>query len=714
MEIWGGIECTINRVGDQYFDQLTYQGHYNRQEDLKLLSDLGLKKIRYPVIWEKHLPEANGKIDWTFTGAQLEYLRSQKIDVIAGLLHHGSGPAYVNMLDESFAQGLARYAKEVATAFPWIEYYTPVNEPLTTARFCGLYGIWYPHKNDDQHFFRILYNECKATALAMQAIREINPRAKLVHTEDLGKTHATPLLQYQADFENHRKWIGLDLLYGKVDQRHPLYDYLIAHGLTPTELRYFQDNPCVPDILGFNHYITSERYLDHNLSNYPAHTHGQNGRHAYADVEAVRSADTQLAGPKVLLKEAWQRYDTPLAITEAHLHCGREDQLRWLQHITDACDELLTEGIDFQGLTVWSLFGAYGWDKLLTTFERTYESGAFDVRNGQARLTQIARMVAALAHGNDYHHPVLNRKGWWLRDDRILYPSPGPENSIQIPDANPLMIIGADSILGKAFVKACNARNINFIAFSRKQLNCASVEEIEAAINKYKPWSIVNSIGYVNVEEAGRNPERCFLTNVTIPANLANCCNKHGIQLLTFSSDQVFDGQKQADYTESDKANPVNIVGRSKVSGEEQVLASFSAALVIRTGEFFSYVEDGSSISSILVALSNGQEIQVADDVFMSPTYTGDLVDCSLDLLIDGELGTWHVANKGTTSWADLAKELADRGGYNPSLLIRKPYQALNFNAVRPAYSGLTSSRGLFLPSLDKALDRYLMQLTPA
>ena len=82
--------------------------------------------------------------------------------------------------------------------------------PLTTARFSGLYGFWYPHERDDRAFAQMLVNECRASVLAMQAIREVNPRAQLVQTEDIGKVYSTPLLAYQAEFENERRWVTLD------------------------------------------------------------------------------------------------------------------------------------------------------------------------------------------------------------------------------------------------------------------------------------------------------------------------------------------------------------------------------------------------------------------------------------------------------------------------------------------------------------------------
>ena len=200
----------------------------------------------------------------------------------------------------------------MAARYPWIEAYTPVNEPLTTARFSGLYGHWYPHGRDARTFARVLINQCRAVILAMQAIRDVNSTARLVQTEDLGKTFSTPTLAYQADFENERRWLTWDLSVGQVGRQHPLWGYLRAVGISEAELGWFLDHPCPPDIVGVNYYVTSERFLDERLEHYPESCHGGNGRHRYADVEAVRACAGGLAGLATLLGEAWHRYRRPM------------------------------------------------------------------------------------------------------------------------------------------------------------------------------------------------------------------------------------------------------------------------------------------------------------------------------------------------------------------------------------------------------------------
>src|SRR5689334_17167435 len=101
-ELWGGIECSYTRINNNFRDQLRETGHYMRHEDIGLIAGLGISKIRYPVLWELHQPRPKAAIDWTWTAQQIKSLRDHGVDIIAGLLHHGSGPAYTSLYDKNF------------------------------------------------------------------------------------------------------------------------------------------------------------------------------------------------------------------------------------------------------------------------------------------------------------------------------------------------------------------------------------------------------------------------------------------------------------------------------------------------------------------------------------------------------------------------------------------------------------------------------------
>ncbi len=426
-EIWGGIECSYNRVQGKYFDQLQYSGHYSRiEEDIDAFSRLGITTMRYPVIWERHCPSVSGAINWSLSERGLNALRDRGIAPIAGLVHHGSGPRYADFSSPAFALSLQEFAGKVAEKFPWINYYTPVNEPLTTARFAGLYSLWYPHNRNDRAFVRILLNELKGVVLSMQEIRKINPDAKLVQTEDLAKVYSTRFMAYQAEFENARRWLTFDILCGRLRPGHPLWKYFLKYSPTEKDLRFFIDNPCPPDIIGLDYYATSERFLDERLEKYPAHTHGHNHRHKYADVEAVRVRLTESTGIRPLLREVWERYNIPMVLTEVHINCDYDNQIRWFGKIRDACIDLRRDGVDFRALTSWAMLGSFGWNRLLTAAGGDYESGAFDVSGGTARPTPLADYITALSADPDYRPSVLTEKGWWEEESRFIFETHSP------------------------------------------------------------------------------------------------------------------------------------------------------------------------------------------------------------------------------------------------------------------------------------------------
>ena len=422
LELWGGIECTVNRVGDLYFDQIVRTGHEHRLDDLDRIAELGITTLRYPVLWERVVPNDPAAPDWTWSDERLARLRELGIRPILGLCHHGSGPRWTGLLDPEFPWHMARFARAVAERYPWIDAYTPINEPLTTARIAALYGHWHPHGTDERLMARALLHQCRAVQLAMREIRAINPDAQLVQTEDLGSISSTRRIRYQADYENQRRWLSLDLLFGRVGEGHPLWDHLEWLGLTPDDLSPLHEEPCPPDIVGGNYYVTSERFLDHRRQRYPVETHGGNGRDAYADVEAVRVLADGLVGPGRLLTAVWERYRRPVAIAEAHLGSSPVDQVRWLSELWREVTDLQATGVDVRAVTIWSLFGAWDWHCLVTRDEGRYEPGAFDTRGDVPRQTPLAQRARRLATGRSPAWRPLEQPGWWERPDRLLYP----------------------------------------------------------------------------------------------------------------------------------------------------------------------------------------------------------------------------------------------------------------------------------------------------
>jgi dTDP-4-dehydrorhamnose reductase len=701
LELWGGLECTVARIGDDFRNQSLETGHSDRIDDLDRIAELGIRTLRYPVLWEAISPESPDSTDFSWHDIRLKRLQDLGIRAIAGLCHHGSGPRYTNMLDPAWPELLARHAAHVAERYPHLDLYTPVNEPLTTARFSGLYGHWYPHGTSDESFLKTLVNECKATVLSMRAIRKVRPDAQLVQTDDMGKTFSTPALAYQAEHENQRRWLTFDLLCGMVDPSHPWWPIFLKNGVSESDLELFLEADAAPDIIGINHYLTSERYLDERLARYPEHHWGGNGRHRYADAEAVRMPiPAEELGPLARLRETWERYKRPIAVTEAHHGCTRDEQLRWLVEVWQSADQLRQEGADIRAVTVWSLFGTVDWNTLLTQRNGCYEPGPFDVRGPEPRRTALAHAAEALAKDGAFDHPVLDRAGWWKRDIRFYRPPSRRSNACRLVGSpRQLLITGATGTLGRAFSRICQMRGLDHVLVSRQDMDIADPQSVKAALGCHNPWAVINTAGYVRVPQAEDEPEKCFRENAAGAENLARACAETGIPLVTFSSDLVFDGSLNRPYRESDGVNPTCVYGASKAEAERLVLAAHEGSLVVRTSAFFGPWDRYNFIWWVLNSLSKGETVEAKTDL-ISPTYVPDLVHEVLNLLVDGGTGLWHLANPGAMSWYELAQTVAERAGYDSGLIAKVSGESV-LNTV------LTSERGVLLPSLESALSRF-------
>ena len=714
-ELWGGVECTVNRVGARVFDQVIRSGHAQRPDDIERFAALGITALRYPVLWERLAPQRPDAIDWRWSDARLAQLQQARITPIVGLLHHGSGPAYTSLVDDRFPEQFARYARAVAERYPWVADWTPINEPLTTARFSALYGHWYPHLHDNGAFVRALLNQLRGIVLAMREVRAVNGGARLVQTEDLGRPSGTPAVRAQVDHERDRRWLTWDLLCGRVDRLHPIYAFLRSAGASEADLAFFVEHACPPDVLGINYYLTSDRWLDHRVESYPGWSHGGNGTVDYADVEAVRASAAGIAGHEHHLVDTWTRYQRPVALTEVHLGCTREEQMRWLVEAWQSAQRARERGADVRAVTAWALLGSHDWNSLVTCDAGHYEPGMFDIRGPAPRPTALARVTRDLASGRVPDHPVLHVHGWWRRPGCVtLGPAAGitaPQEAVTGP---PILIVGLHGTLGRAFQHLCVVRGLPFHAVGRAEMDIGNPERVRAMLRRVRPWAVINAAGYVRVDLAEADRDGCWNDNVTGAVNLAAACRRAELPLITFSSDLVFDGALGRPYVEDDEPAPLNVYGHSKAEAERRVLELCPDALVIRTSAFFGPWDEFNFATLLLRSIADGAPFRAPDDCTVSPTYVPDLVNAALDLLIDGEHGIWHVANEGALTWHEFGCRLARETGLPEDLVIPCARHDLWTPAIRPPYSVLGSARGVLLPPLDTAIIAFAAHASAA
>jgi dTDP-4-dehydrorhamnose reductase len=209
-----------------------------------------------------------------------------------------------------------------------------------------------------------------------------------------------------------------------------------------------------------------------------------------------------------------------MAVTECHIGCTREEQMRWLHEVWQAGVSARRDGIDVRAITTWALLGSYDWNSLVTCETDHYEPGAFDVRGPVPRATALAGMVRALATDGRCEHPVLATPGWWRRG--------APSAASQ-----PVLIIAQSSTAGHAFVEACDARGLASVFRHSEELDLESPAEVERILNDIRPWAVIGAVGLSDcfTEACERNGQACEIgfaqsmdANATLDALLDQRC----------------------------------------------------------------------------------------------------------------------------------------------------------------------------------------------
>jgi dTDP-4-dehydrorhamnose reductase len=405
LEFWASPEPTIARIDERrYRDQRIETGHYSRDGDIERLSVLGVSGARYPVLWESVAPVDPELRDYTWERRRLRLLEKHGLEPIVTLLHHGSGPRYTSLLDEAFPQLFAAYAEATAREFPHVRRWTPINEPLTTARFSALYGTWYPNERDDRAFGRALVNELHGYLLAAKRIAAVIPGAEFMITEDLQSfTASDARAQSYADFKRARAYLSVDLACGNVDAQHPLWTYLTRRCDIPVErLDLLRSLARPPDLLGWNYYPNSERHLG-TLSN--------------GDIRNVPLVDVspRPLNPKPMLRAAWQRYGLPMALAEVHVIGNDWERVRWLVQRHDDVLELRAEGLALRAFGAWAAFGLVDWNSLLCKVGSGIEDGIYSFAGpgSEPASTIVGDAIRALSKG--FQPPNAATPGWWER-----------------------------------------------------------------------------------------------------------------------------------------------------------------------------------------------------------------------------------------------------------------------------------------------------------
>ena len=341
-----GVERSYPTIknGSVRVDEMERCGHYiNWREDFRLLQDLGIRYLRYgPPI--HHVWCGPIRYDWSFPDDTFGMLRALDVVPIADLCHFGVPDWISNFQNPDFPELFAGYARSFAERFPWVQFYTPVNEMFVCATFSAAYGWWNEQLASDQAFVTALKHIVKANVLAMAAILEVRPDAIFIQSESTEYFHADePDAIKPAEIMNSRRFLSLDLNYGRrVDSE--MYEFLMDSGMTREEYHFFLTYQLRQHcILGNDYYVTNE------------HRVARDGR---------SWASGEIFGYAEITRQYYERYRLPIMHTETNLAQGAtgDEAVSWLHKEWANVLLVRNSGIPIVGFTWYSLTDQVDWD----------------------------------------------------------------------------------------------------------------------------------------------------------------------------------------------------------------------------------------------------------------------------------------------------------------------------------------------------------------
>ncbi len=270
------------------------------------------------------------------------------------------------------------------------------------------------------------------------------------------------------------------------------------------------------------------------------------------------------------------------------------------------------------------------------------------------------------------------------------------------------IITGSSGQLAKAFIKKFTELNFDFIAPGEQDLDITNKEKISNIFTQYSPDVVINCAAYNNVEYAQQDNTKAFLINKTAVTNLVEESQKYNAKFIHFGSDYVFDGTKNDLYVETDKTNPLNEYGKSKLAGEQEALM-YKNSLVCR----LSWVI-GEGQQNFLFKLSdwlrNNKIIKVSSDEISVPCFSFDIADTVIKALDKGLLGLYHLTNSGKASRYELATEFVKINKFDNEI-IPVPMASFNSKVQRPLFTAMSNKKisselNINIPSWKESLKK--------
>jgi len=353
--VWAvGLENTFiaqTARGERKLDEFELTQHYRFwKEDLDRVRESGAEMIRYGIPWYKVEPEP-GHFDWSWTDEVMTYFAEHReLTPIIDFMHYGT-PLWLRneFMNGRYPERVSAYAAAFVRRYGHVtRYYTPLNEPFVNAEWCGWSGTWPPYLTGHLGFLLMMNQLCRGIVRTVEEVRRVQPEAVMVHVEASKKyvPDGEERLQDTA-FWNEVRFVMWELIQGRVDEGHPLYEWLSDHHFREDDFAWYKEHAVELDLVGVNYY---PQFSTNRIT-------GAVAREERIP-EPVPGGGQELVE---ICRELYRRYGKPIFITETSYNGTVEERIAWMEELIRACRCLVEEGIELYGVTWFPFLDMVDW-----------------------------------------------------------------------------------------------------------------------------------------------------------------------------------------------------------------------------------------------------------------------------------------------------------------------------------------------------------------
>ncbi len=277
-----------------------------------------------------------------------------------------------------------------------------------------------------------------------------------------------------------------------------------------------------------------------------------------------------------------------------------------------------------------------------------------------------------------------------------------------------IVITGKNGQLANEFIKLFSEKEIEFFAYDKKELDITDYKQVSFVLHKIKPDFVINCAAYNLVDKAEEDREKAYAVNTKGMENLARVCSKIKCKIVHYSTDYVFDGNKNIPYIETDPTNPLNYYGETKLEGEIKIKQIYKNHIIFRVSWLYGEGKNNFVVKFLSWA-KNNRVLNVSENEVSIPTSARRVAEISFKAMEEGLTGLFHLTNSGYISRYGLALKIKEILNLDNSI---KPVNSSVFNlkAKRPEFSAMDNKEisrklNISIPHWEEDLKDYLKEI---